>query len=226
MCVTPSGQELPASCLPRWGCFPAQVKLLVPAAAWCSVLGTGGFTQDSCSFSLPLPPRAASEQARQELTHSWGGGQGVPARPGGCSGHCTASPATKAAWPVKMQDTVVASAREGLKQGGSTQRGRSGTAALPSPWCSPAQGPGGSLGLAWSALPDGCRSGHPPPRTNPSRRLGQQSFSLAGGGGHFTEQISELGHKPAACKSLFCPSAGHRGQREHGRSRARCRPGG
>lgn len=40
---------------------------------------------------------------------------------GGYSRHCTASPVTKAAWPVKAQGTVVASAIGGLKQGGSTQ---------------------------------------------------------------------------------------------------------
>lgn len=66
-----------------------------------------------------------------------------------------------------------------------------------------------------SALPDSRGSGHPFPRTNPSRRLGQRSFSLAGGG-HFTEQITEPGCKLAACEGLFCPSTGHREQREHG----------
>jgi len=135
--ASPSGRELPTSRPPRWATLPSAGNAAGPGGSL--VLGTGRFTQDSCSLSLPCPPgllEAGRTEAVTFLVRSEG----------------RESPlATQAVWPVKAQGTTVASAW--LKWGGSIRGVRPHAAALR-----------GDLG---APLPDSHRPGHPSPRTNP-----------------------------------------------------------
>lgn len=170
--------------LPWRGCSPAQVKLPVPAA-WCSVLGNGGLTRDSCSFSLPtqgcfgvgrtgaiLVRRAGSPLSPRRL-------QQAPH----CLSCCGGSLVRKA------QGTVMVSALEGLGQGGGTR------ATVQQHVCP--HGTGTPWDQSGQLCPKGLALG--------TRCHAQTPPLWAGlglvGWGQFTEQNTEPGCEPAVSKS-------------------------
>lgn len=103
--------------LPRQGRSSAQVNLPVPAAAWCSVLGNGGLTQDSSSFSLPTQGCFGAGRTGAILVRR----AGSPLSPWRLqqAPHCLSC--RRGSLIRKAQGTVMASALAGLGQGGGTR---------------------------------------------------------------------------------------------------------
>lgn len=155
----PWGAAAPDVCdtspLPRRGCSLAQVKLPVPVAAWCSVLGNGGLTQDSCFFSLPMQGCFGAGKAGAILVRrAWSpfSPRGLQQAPRCLSGHGGSLTAKHRA-RLWLQPG---------RAGAGWWHSSNGTAAGVSPWH------GQFLGPEQAALPQGPGSGHPLPRTNPS----------------------------------------------------------
>lgn len=169
--------------LPRWECFPAQVKLPVPAA-WCSVLRNGGLTQDSCSFSLPIRGCFGVGRTGAILVRA-----GSPLSPGRLQQAPHSLSCHGGSLARKAQGTVMASAVAGLGQGGGTRATVQqhvcphGTG---TPWDQSRQLYPKALGLGTH-----CHAQTPPLWAG---------LGLVGRG-QFTEQITEPGCEPAVSKS-------------------------
>lgn len=174
------------SALPRRGCSPAQVKLSVPVAAWCSVLGNGGLTQDSCSFSLSTRGCFGAGRTGAILVRRAGNPLSswrLQQAPRCLSCH-------RGSLARKAQGTVVASALAWLGQGGGTRATVQqhvcvhGTG---TPWDQSEQ-------LCPKALGLGTHCTHKPFQTPPWAGLGLVGW------GQFTEQITEPGCERAVSK--------------------------